>query len=64
MQRWTLIPLGRRSRVTVTSKGMLQCFQNPQSVIAEAWLSAAPGPQASTAALARSSGVVGGRPTE
>lgn len=50
--RWTLIPFGRQSHVVVTSKGLSQRFQMPQSVRAEPGLRAAPGPQARTADMA------------
>ena len=58
------IPFVRRSARTVVSNGRSQCRQNPHRVIAELWLSAAPVPAASTAALAHSCGLPGGRPTE
>ncbi len=64
LERCVVMPLGRRSPLmTVTSNGSSQRLQKPQRVIAEAWLRAAAGPQASTAAAARSSGVVEGLPT-
>ena len=59
---WVLRPGTCRSVVAVTVMVHAQ-FAKPHSASAERWLRAAPGPQASTAAEARSSAVLGGRPT-
>lgn len=63
VDRCTAIPVARRSPGTVISNGRSHRFQKPHRVIAEPWLSAAPAPQARTAAAARWCGVTGGWPT-
>ena len=59
---WTPSPDTRRSRRAVTVMVHGQSAKS-NSASAERWLRAAPEPQASTAADARSSAVFGGRPT-
>jgi hypothetical protein len=58
----TVMSGGRRSAVMVTIGGCGHLPANPHRASADSWLSTAVGPQARTAAAARSSGVDGGRP--
>jgi len=63
LTRWARIPLGLRSSLTTTSSTLAGQPARPQRARAGRWESAAVGPQARTAAEARSSAVWGGRPT-